>query len=48
MIAINRVLFPCILQPDDDELADATGWEFDYGPEFNQVEQDVPYIPEVK
>lgn len=47
MITINH-FFPILFQPDNDELADATGWEFDYGPEFDQVEGDVNYIPEVK
>ncbi|CAL1274574.1 unnamed protein product [Larinioides sclopetarius] len=32
--------------PDNDILADSTGWEFEYGPEFLQVEEDVPYMPD--
>ncbi|KAF8787514.1 hypothetical protein HNY73_009101 [Argiope bruennichi] len=32
--------------PDKDVLGDSTGWEFEYGPEFLQVEEDVPYMPD--
>ncbi|XP_042902960.2 uncharacterized protein [Parasteatoda tepidariorum] len=31
------------LVPDDDILADSTGWQFEYGPEFHQVEGDIPF-----
>ncbi|PRD32292.1 UNVERIFIED_CONTAM: hypothetical protein NCL1_20927 [Trichonephila clavipes] len=36
------------LVPDNDPLGDATGWEFEYGPEFFQVEGDVQYMPDRK
>ncbi|GBM97088.1 hypothetical protein AVEN_112551-1 [Araneus ventricosus] len=32
--------------PDNDILADSTGWQFEYGPEFLQVEEDVQYMPD--
>ncbi|GIY01653.1 uncharacterized protein CDAR_117791 [Caerostris darwini] len=32
--------------PDNDFLADSSGWEFEYGPEFMQTEGDAPYKPD--
>ncbi|XP_035233496.1 uncharacterized protein PF11_0207-like, partial [Stegodyphus dumicola] len=32
--------------PNRNDLADSTGWEFDYGLEYDQIEGDVPYMPE--